>query len=424
VNKHKISMLLMAVCLMLSPVQALAAKIVVDAGHGGTDPGAVGINGLQEKTVNLDIAQKLKNQLASKGYDVVMTRSTDVFVPLADRVEFTDKQDADLFVSIHANSYTSSSARGSMVLYYDNANPNPQYPASEQMKALTKMSKSLAQKVLDSILDKVGTIDKGLLPSSAYVVRMGSIPSILVETAFLSNSKDADLLANPDNRTLFASAIEMGIEAYLPPKQKPSSPQDKLPDISGHWAEQAVLRLSKQGIIEGGTGNRFQPDRALTRAEWVALISRVFPDAFKQPACASASAAGSVSGTVYAPCAKPAAKTAVKDLPAAHWAHGLMLNAADSGLINGYEDGTIRPDQPITRSEVAALFQRLLGEPKWNGKTTFADVPATYWAAKPIYSLKEANLLDGMTASTFAPASSMTRAQAAALLDRYVQNRK
>ncbi len=99
-----------------------------------------------------------------------------------------------------------------MVLYYDDAYPQASYPASAEMRALTSESRELARKVLDSFVATVGGEDRGLVPSAVYVVRSGNIPSVLVETAFLSNSADAALLANDSARLTMAEGIAKGIE--------------------------------------------------------------------------------------------------------------------------------------------------------------------------------------------------------------------
>ncbi|WP_248927410.1 N-acetylmuramoyl-L-alanine amidase [Paenibacillus hamazuiensis] len=419
-KKQTVLLISVLLILLAFPFQALAVSIVVDAGHGGSDPGAIGVNGLEEKAVNLDIARRLKDELTARGYDVSMTRDSDVFVSLGGRVEFTNDKQPDLFVSIHANSYSNPATRGAMVLYYDNAYPNPQYPASEEMKELTPQSKELAQDVLSSIVRSMGVTDKGLLPSSVYVVRMGQVPSILVETAFLSNRQDADMLADDGVRQQFADAIADGIEAYKPPVSDKAP--NVLPDTIGHWVRDAVLRLNEKGIVEG-VGNRFEPNRAMTRAEWVALMTRTLGTPAGQAAGCSSAGSASVTGAVYSCSAADKPSAAYKDLPATHWAYGIMTKAAAAGLINGYEDGTLRPDQPITRAEVAALFQRQLGSsfgPAWNGAASFKDVPADYWAAKSIYGLRAAGIIDGMSDTAFMPQRSMTRAEAAAMLDKYL----
>ncbi|MFE5320157.1 N-acetylmuramoyl-L-alanine amidase [Paenibacillus sp. NPDC056579] len=421
---YTIMMFILAM-LIAFPSSSMAAKIVVDAGHGGSDPGAIGVNGLQEKTVNLDIARKLKDMLVQSGYEVAMSRTDDTYVSLSDRVAFTNAQNAELFVSVHANSYSNPNSRGAMVLYYDNAFPQADYPASPEMAALTPQSRLLAQTVLDKFVQSTGSTNLGLMESSVYVVRMGTIPSILVETAFLSNAKDAELLANDSVRTQMAKAIQQGIEAYLPP----DSQAEVFTDIRGHWAREAILRLKTQGIIDG-VGKLFQPDRELTRAEWVTLLDRVFDLSKDQSAAAAGKCeSASVAGGVYGGGAVCAPKTAAafKDVPAGHWAGATLAEAVAAGVLNGYEDGTLRPDRPVTRAEVAAMFQRLALPLASNSaapaQQPFKDVPTDAWSARAIASLKQSGWIDGMTADRFMPDRRMARGDAAALLDRYVQSK-
>ncbi|WP_019533476.1 N-acetylmuramoyl-L-alanine amidase [Paenibacillus ginsengihumi] len=432
-----------AMGLLASSSAAQAAKVVVDAGHGGYDPGAIGVYGLREKDVNLDIALKLQKILTEKGYDVVMTRDSDIYLSLKERVDIAGGQQADLFVSVHANSYGNPNTRGAMVLYYDDAYPQADYPASEAMKALTPESRELAQKVLDKFVQIVGVENRGLLPSSVYVVRMGSIPSILVETAFLSNPEDSALLADEEQRTLMAEGIAGGIEAYLPPGQAAAL----FPDLRGHWAQEAVERLGELGLVQG-TGAGYEPDRAMTRAEWMALLERAFGFARDEAGCPEPS----VSQAVYEDgvCEEPqniadhaeAAPSAADAIPPAgaadytdvspdHWAFELLDQAARSGMLDGYEDGTLRPDQPVSRAEAASLFRRLaLPEaekqetaPATDMRQPFADVSADYWAAADIALLERAGWIDGVAPSRFAPDKPLTRAEAASLLDKFISRR-
>ncbi|WP_211326571.1 N-acetylmuramoyl-L-alanine amidase [Paenibacillus flagellatus] len=398
------SLLLAASILMAAPVHAFAAKtVVVDAGHGGSDPGAVGVNGLYEKHVNFDIAMKLKQLLLGQGYDVVLTRTTDDFISLAERVERTNAAAPSLFVSVHANSHPNSGVGGSLVLYYDRQYPQEDYPPSDAMAALTPESKKLASLVLEHVLAEAGFADKGIVPSAAYVIRMGQVPSILVETAFLSNAGDASRLADESVRQKLANGIAAGIAAYLP---LPAV----FPDLADHWARDAVLRLKDKGIVEG-IDNRYIPDRPMTRAEWLTVGDRLFGFS-KLLEKVGTSPSKDVPNAASFP-----------DLPKSHWAYATFRQALKLGFINGYEDGTVRPDQPVTRAEAAALLERMsegANKTAWTGKTDFADVPASYWASGPIYRMKQKGILDGVTDKTFAPAKSMTRAEMAALIDRYV----
>ncbi|OCT14928.1 N-acetylmuramoyl-L-alanine amidase [Paenibacillus pectinilyticus] len=391
------------------PYHAFAYKVVLDAGHGGSDPGAIGIGGLRETDVNLDITLKVRQALIDRGYDVVMTRTNDTFWPLAQRVAFTNDQQADLFVSIHANAHPSSSINGTMVLYYDSAYPQEDYPASSTMTQLTPYSKDLAQHVQDALVAAGGTKDLGLTPSAVYVARMGIIPSILVETAFLTNKGDAALLANDAVRSKMALGIANGIAAYQPPL---------FTDVLVHWSRSAVLRMKNKGIIEG-VGNNYEPDRALTRAEFLTLMDRVFNFSKLPAACDTT---GTVTSNVYG-CA-PSAPTSYVDLPASHWASAVFAKASKLQLLTGYGDGTIRPNQAITRGEVAYLFNRLLQMTSPTAQITandsFDDVPKSLWSASAIYTLKDKGIINGITDSSFKPEQTMSRAEIAALLDRYV----
>jgi N-acetylmuramoyl-L-alanine amidase len=391
------------------PYQAFAYKIVLDPGHGGSDPGAIGVGGLRETDVNLDITLKVRQALLERGYEVVMTRNNDTFLSLAQRVAFTNEQQADLFVSIHANAHSSSKASGTMVLYYDNAYPQEDYPASSEMTQLTPYSKDLAQNVQDALLAQSGTKDLGLTPSAVYVARMGTIPSILVETAFLTNTSDAALLASSSMRSKMALGIANGISSYEPPL---------FTDVLVHWSRSSVLRMKNKGIVEG-VGNNYEPDRALTRAEFLTLMDRVFTFS-KLPAVCSTN--GSVTSNVYG-CGSGASKS-YSDLSTSHWASAVFAKAAKLNLLQGYADGTIRPNQAITRGEVAYLFNQLLQMTSPTAQPTytaaFDDVPKSMWSASAILTLKDKGIINGISDTSFKPDQSMTRAEIAAMLDRYI----
>jgi N-acetylmuramoyl-L-alanine amidase len=391
------------------PYHAFAYKVVLDPGHGGSDPGAIGVGGLRETDVNLDITLKVRQALLERGYEVVMTRTNDTFLSLAERVAFTNEQQADLFVSIHANAHASSKANGTMVLYYDNAYPQEDYPASSAMTQLTPYSKDLAQQVQDALLAQSGTKDLGLTPSAVYVARMGTIPSILVETAFLTNASDAALLASSSMRSKMALGIANGISSYEPPL---------FTDVLLHWSRSAVLRMKNKGIVEG-VGNNYEPDRALTRAEFLTLMDRVFTF-IKLPAVCGTN--GSVTSNVYG-CGSDASKS-YSDLSTSHWASAVFAKAAKLNLLQGYADGTIRPNQAITRGEVAYLFNQLLQMTSPTAQPTytaaFDDVPKSMWSASAILTLKDKGIINGISDTSFKPDQTMTRAEIAALLDRYI----
>lgn len=216
-------------------------KVVIDAGHGGSDPGAIGRTGLREKDVNLDIAKRLSGLLKSRGIETVMTRSTDRFVPLAARVEITNCSGADLFISIHSNAnrlrslngfevyYVASSvddskralnAARNMTLRLDNASFAANsldlkatvwdmLYASSRAEAI-ELSRSLCRTVRDNLEARV----IGVKGARFEVLRGTSMPAVLVETGFLSNYKEERMLKNGYYRQKIAECIADGIRNY------------------------------------------------------------------------------------------------------------------------------------------------------------------------------------------------------------------
>lgn len=165
-------------------------KIFIDAGHGGSDPGASG-NGLQEKDVVLSIAQKLTGLFNAKGIQVSHSRYSDVTVGLSERAEMANNWGADLFISIHANALDGSgSAYGTECYTYPNS---------------TAENKRLSVDVASSISSKLGTYNRGHKEADFAVLRLTNMPAILIETAFIDNSGDADKLKN--RQSDFAQAI-------------------------------------------------------------------------------------------------------------------------------------------------------------------------------------------------------------------------
>lgn len=428
-SKKMLTGLLIAGLAGAQPISAYADTVTVmlDAGHGGSDPGAVGVNGLYEKTVNLDVVLRLKDELVNRGYEVYLTRDTDIFLSLAQRVAIKDTLMPDLFVSVHANAHTNSAINGSLVLYYDKNYPQASYPASEAMAELTPESKRLAQLVQSHMVEEAGTVDRGLVPSAVYVARMGSVPSILVETAFLSNWQDATLLNDSGFRQKLAVGIANGIEAYMPPEKE----ADAFSDVSAsHWAYEAIAKLAAMGIVQGEYG-QYYPSRALTRGEFVAMLERQFPFpdlSGTENGCAQEdSEAPTVTQSIYeASCSEsaviPSAQPDPSDLSPTHWAYSSLKKALEAGVLSGYADGTVQPDRTLTRGEAAVLIDRIIW-PNSSQTTTgawFSDVPAGLWSAAAINRLKEKGIIEGVTSSTFAPEEPITRAEMAALLARLI----
>lgn len=186
-------------------------KIIIDAGHGGFDGGAVAMDGTSEKDINLKIAKKLKNFLLVNGYDVIMTRESDTATndygtkirskkvsDMQNRLYLMEENKDALFVSIHLNKFTTSAASGAQIFYSDNF----------------KESSALATSIKESIVSLIEpqnkrTIKKGT--SSAYLLYNAKVPAVIVECGFLSNNRDLCNLKDEDFQSKMAFAIANGI---------------------------------------------------------------------------------------------------------------------------------------------------------------------------------------------------------------------
>lgn len=179
------------------PPNPSVPTVFVDAGHGGSDPGALG-SGLREKDITLSVSLKLEKELKRLGYNVIMTRTTDVFYELSERSARANSSNADIFVSIHANAFNSV-AKG--VETYS-------YPGSTQGGAL---SRSIHNEVIKD--RTLYTVNRGVKTDNFHVLRETKMPAALIELAFIDNSEDAQILRTRQDD--FAKAIARGIHNYF-----------------------------------------------------------------------------------------------------------------------------------------------------------------------------------------------------------------
>ena len=213
-----------------------AKTIVIDPGHGGKDPGALGSSNLQEKGIVLSISRKLREVLTAKGYTVLMTRDANRFIPLKKRTEFATQHKADLFLSIHANASESPKAKGIETYYLDvtstdkasekiaaRENINSGYSIQELETLLDGLiresksedSKRLARHVQDTLVQNTGAIDRGV-KHARFVVLIGTkVPAILIETGFVSNPVEGQKLATSAYQHKIAAAIAQGVDKFL-----------------------------------------------------------------------------------------------------------------------------------------------------------------------------------------------------------------
>lgn len=179
--------------------------IVIDAGHGGHDPGAVP-NGVKEKDVNLAVALKLNESLRNKGYNTIMTRDDDNFVDLDERANIANRNQADIFISLHSNSIGNSDISGIQVLYC---------PAFDS-ELKEKDNYPLSDALMDEIIKGTGAVNKGILKRPRLVVlRKTAMPAALIEMGFLTNSEDAKNLQDDAYQDIMVDSIIKGIERYF-----------------------------------------------------------------------------------------------------------------------------------------------------------------------------------------------------------------
>lgn len=213
--------------------------IIIDAGHGGQDPGAQ-VGGVREKDINLDIALRLRETLSAKGCKVIMTREVDkdFYLPnfvlgraakraeLNQRIEIARSNEADFLISIHTNSFPAGNSYG-METYYD--------IESTAGKALADLIQTELKLLQSDNKRNSKSGDYYLL----HQMHLTQIPSVLVEVGFLSNAKERKLLKTTTYQEQIAKAITTGIENYL--NQYPQGIQDPLAEASAHPSPESDL---------------------------------------------------------------------------------------------------------------------------------------------------------------------------------------
>ncbi len=176
-------------------------RVVIDPGHGGPDPGAVGIGGLRETDVVLDVSLQLARLLQARGVQVLLTRTTEVDVDLPPRVTLANSSGADVFVSVHANALSME---------------RPDVNGIETFYFAGGRSQSLAEEIQQQLMAiSPGTPDRGARPGRFFVIRRTVMPSALVEMGFVTGEVDAPRLADPAYRRRLAQAVAAGILNYL-----------------------------------------------------------------------------------------------------------------------------------------------------------------------------------------------------------------
>ncbi len=195
------------------PTSKKREVIIVDAGHGGKDCGAVSKReSYEEKELTLATALMIRNCLNQLGYKTIMTRDQDIFIPLSTRAEIANANQADLFVSIHYNYSASPDAKGVEVYYYKEGKTPPSPRIAK--------SKALSSEVLKKVVSNTGATSRGVKEANFAVVRETEMPAILVEAGFLSNPQEKAQVKDPQYQRKIAWGIAKGVDCYLECRRK------------------------------------------------------------------------------------------------------------------------------------------------------------------------------------------------------------
>jgi N-acetylmuramoyl-L-alanine amidase len=196
-----------ALLTLFAPPASLASRnystVVIDAGHGGFDRGGIPGQRVAEKTMALDVAQRLAKKLRTAGFRVVMTRDSDVFVPLGERVRIANSYRDAIFVCIHFNSASRVDANGIETYYY------------------STQSAALAANIHRQVVAGTETDNRGIRQRGYFVLRRTQIPAVLVECGFLTNPGEARLVLQSSYRDRLAEQIAAGVMGKSPPRNRP-----------------------------------------------------------------------------------------------------------------------------------------------------------------------------------------------------------
>lgn len=229
--------------------------IVIDPGHGGTDPGAVQGN-YQEKNINLDLSKIVKSKLQQLGFICHLTRADDSTLSLQQRVNISRIKQADIFISIHCNSATNQAAAGVETFSYTEGGLDHQLASDIQARLIS------SQRV----------IDRGVKVQNLHVLREqpASLPACLIELGFISNTIECQRLVSITGQLISAQAIVDGIIQFIN-RQRGLSFYDVIP---GSWPYDYIQKVYQAGIMAGYTDGTFKPEQPMTRQEVAVCIAK------------------------------------------------------------------------------------------------------------------------------------------------------
>lgn len=232
----------------------MSKKIIIDPGHGGSDPGATGF-GLQEKIINLDIALHLKSKLANFA-DVTLTRSSDTFISLPKRTALANKLGADFFISIHVNA---GGGTGFESFVFTNA-------STESVRLREVIHKEVA-----AFYKANGFIDRGRKKANFAVLRESHMPSVLLENLFIDTKSNVTKLSDPRFREQIAGAIAGGVIKALKLQGSVPTPTPQPTTLPEHWANPYFQKLVKAGLVQ----EQHNLDSSVTWGEMSSVLAKL-----------------------------------------------------------------------------------------------------------------------------------------------------
>ena len=367
-------------------------KVFIDAGHGGTDPGALGY-GYRESDLNLQVAKKVESKLKSKGIDVKMSRSSDIFYSLSERAEMANDYGADAFVSIHQNSAEAKSANG-IETYYNRKKEE---------------DRPLSNDIQKQVISQTGANNRGVKNAEFTVLVKSEMISALVECGFITNESEVKKLSDPSYQDKLATGIADGIEEYL--KSNVIIEESQI-TVIGKVVNADILNVRKGpsisfdiiGTLSGG-------DKVKIIGESNGWYKIEYNGTY-----------GYVSESyIELDYTEPDQDNKINftDVSQDYWAYSQIQDFVKKGYIEGYGDNTFRPKEPIKRNEFVKIFNKVFGLTNKSG-IVFDDTKDN-WAKDEIDIAVTNGVAQGVSNILFEPEEYITREAAVKMLANYMK---
>ena len=367
-------------------------KVFIDAGHGGSDPGALGF-GYRESDLNLQIAKKIESKLKSRGIDVKMSRSSDIYYSLSERAEMANDYGADAFVSIHQNSAESASANG--IETYYNRNKEEEKPLSNDVQT--------------QVINKTGATNRGVKNAEFTVLVKSNMISALVECGFISNESEVKNLSDSDYQDKLATGIADGIENYLK--------SSVIIEESQITATGKVINTDSLNVRKGPSTS-FDIIGTLGGGEKVKIVAKS-NNWYKIEYNGTHGYVSASYIELDTTESEQDDKIKFNDVSQDYWAYSQIQSFVEKGYIDGYGDGTFRPQNPIKRNEFVKIFNKVFGLTKKSG-IVFDDTKDN-WAKDEIDIAVTNGVAQGVSSTLFEPDRYVTRQEAAKMLSNYMK---